>query len=65
MNAGKDKHLLNVPQVANYLGFSIAAIRKWVRRGVIPFDKVNGTIRFDMERINQWLEDETQKHPRR
>jgi len=54
-----EKRLLNVPEVANYLGFSVGAIRKWVRRGMIPFNKVNGGIRFDIERINQWLKDET------
>ena len=54
-----EKRLLNVPEVANYLGFSVAAIRKWVRRGTIPFNKVNGGIRFDIERINQWLQSET------
>jgi len=53
------KRLLNVPEVAVYLGFSVSAIRKWVRRGSIPFNKVNGGIRFDIERINQWLQRET------
>ena len=54
-----EKRLLNVPEVANYLGFSIGAIRKWVRQGTIPYNKVNGGIRFDIERINQWLQEET------
>ena len=53
-----EKRFLNVPEVATYLGFSKSAIRKWIRQGTIPFNKVNGGIRFDMERINQWL----QKH---
>ncbi len=53
------KRLLNVPEVADYLGFSVSAIRKWVRRGMIPFNKVNGGIRFDIERINEWLQKET------
>ncbi len=53
------KRLLNVPEVADYLGFSVSAIRKWVRRGMIPFNKVNGGIRFDIERIDQWLQKET------
>jgi excisionase family DNA binding protein len=43
-----EKRLLNVPEVADYLGFSVSAIRKWVRRGMIPFNKVNGGIRFDI-----------------
>ena len=50
------KRFLNVPEVAVYLGFSTSAIRKWVRRGMIPFNKVNGGIRFDIERINQWTQ---------
>jgi len=49
-----EKRFLKVQEVANYLGFSISAIRKWVRRGSIPFNKVNGGIRFDIERINEW-----------
>jgi excisionase family DNA binding protein len=53
-----EKRFLNVPEVAEYLGFSISAIRKWVRRGTIPFHKVNGGIRFDIQCINQWLEKE-------
>jgi excisionase family DNA binding protein len=53
-----EKRFLNVPEVALYLGFSISAIRKWVRRGVIPFHKVNGGIRFDIQLINEWLEKE-------
>ena len=49
---------VDVAQLANYLGFSTSAIRKWVRRGKIPFNKVNGGIRFDIERIEQWLDRE-------
>ena len=49
-----EKRFYNVGEVAVYLGFSASAIRKWVRRGKIPFNKVNGGIRFDIERINQW-----------
>jgi len=49
-----EKRFLDVPEVATYLGFSNSAIRKWIRRGTIPFSKLNGGIRFDIERINQW-----------
>ena len=49
-----EKRYLSVPEVAEYLGFTTNAIRKWVRRGKIPFNKVNGGVRFDIERINQW-----------
>jgi len=45
-----------VVEVAFYLGFSVSAIRKWVRQSSIPFNKVNGGIRFDIQRLDQWLE---------
>lgn len=50
-----EKRFLSVNEVARYLGFSVSAIRKWVRLGSIPFNKVNGGIRFDIERINEWI----------
>ena len=49
-----EKRFLSVPEVATYLGLSHSAIRKWVRRGTIPFRKLNGAIRFDIQQINQW-----------
>ncbi len=49
-----EKRFLNVSEIATYLGFSKSAIRKWVRLGLIPFCKVNGGIRFDIEQINKW-----------
>ena len=51
-----EKRFLRVPEVATYLGLSTGAIRKWVRLGTIPFRKINGAIRFDIEAIDQWVE---------
>ena len=51
-----ERRYLNVYEVALYLGFSASAIRKWVRQGMIPFNKVNGGIRFDIKRINNWVD---------
>lgn len=51
-----EKRYLNVCEVALYLGFSVSAVRKWVRQGMIPFNKVNGGIRFDIKRINKWVD---------
>ena len=58
-----EKRFLNVPEVAVYLGFSRSAIRKWIRRGLIPFCKLNGGIRFDIERINQWASRHDARQP--
>ena len=51
-----DKRFLSVPEVAQYLGFSTGAIRKWVRLGTIPFRKINGGIRFDIAAIDSWVD---------
>lgn len=65
MTMNSQKQWMTIPQVADYLGFSPGAVRRWVRRRVIPYDTIGGAIRFDMEQINQWLEDETVKHLQR
>ena len=49
-----EQRFLNTPEVAKYLGFSESGIRKWVRKGMIPFNKINGGIRFDIQAIDKW-----------
>lgn len=49
-----DKRFLSVAEVAEYLGLSESAIRKWVRTGQIPFCRINGAIRFDIRAIDGW-----------
>ena len=56
-----EKRFLRVPEVAVYLGFSTSAIRKWVRLGQIPFNKVNGGIRFDIYSIDKWVKNDLAK----
>ena len=56
------KRFLTVNEVAEYLGFSDSAIRKWVRLGVIQFRKINGGIRFDIDHIDQWVEQESKRN---
>ncbi len=49
-----EKRFMSVVEVAEYLGFSQSAIRKWIRKGQIPFSRINGAIRFDIEKIEEW-----------
>ncbi len=49
-----DKRFYNTKEIAAYLGFSISAIRKWIRTGQIPFCRINGGIRFDIQIIDKW-----------
>lgn len=48
------RRFLSVNEVAEYLGLSQSAIRKWIRTGQIPFSRINGAIRFDIQKINEW-----------
>ena len=50
-----EKRFLNVKEISEYLGFSDSAIRKWIRTGRIPFQKINGGIRFDIHAVDKWL----------
>jgi len=50
-----EKRFLTVKEIAIYLGFSVSAIRKWIRTGQIPFCRVNGGIRFDIQEVEKWV----------
>lgn len=49
------KRFYSIKEIAEYLAVSKSGIRKWVRTGQIPFLKINGCIRFDIEAIDKWL----------
>jgi len=49
-----EKRFYTVEEIAIYLGFSVSGIRKWIRLGSIPFCKINGGIRLDIQEINKW-----------
>ena len=51
-----EKRFLTVAEIAEYLGFKQSAIRKWIRLGKIPFNRLNGGIRFDLRLIDQWAQ---------
>ncbi len=56
-----EKRFYTVSEIAEYLGFSVSAIRKWVRLGNIPFCHINGGIRFDIKEIEKWVQKNTQR----
>ena len=49
------KRYYTAQEIADYLSFSIGAIRKYIRNGTIPFVRINGGIRFDIEQIDRWI----------
>ena len=45
---------LDVVQVAQMLGLSVATIRKWVLTGYIPYKKIGRAVRFSASEVQDW-----------
>jgi excisionase family DNA binding protein len=52
---------LDVGQVAEMLGLSIATIRKWVLIRYIPYQKLGRAVRFSAPEIREWVKNRTVK----
>jgi excisionase family DNA binding protein len=52
---------LDVGQVAEMLGLSIATIRKWVLIRYIPYQKLGRAVRFSAPEIREWVKTRTVK----
>ena len=50
---------LDVGQVAEMLGLSIATIRKWVLTGYIPYKKIGRAVRFSPLEVQDWAKAKT------
>ena len=55
------KNWMSVAEIADYLGMSSSTIYQHIAKRQIPFSKVphSSLIRFDQERIDKWLKDNT------
>jgi excisionase family DNA binding protein len=52
----KSKQLLNINQLAAYLGVSVKTIYGWIYRGIIEPERVGPRlIRFDVEKVERWI----------
>jgi excisionase family DNA binding protein len=50
------KPIMNIEEVARYLGVSTATIYRYVKQGKIPASRVGKFWRFRKEKIDAWLE---------
>jgi excisionase family DNA binding protein len=50
---------VGVAALAIYLGLTDNAVRGLVKRGQIPVTRVGRTLRFDLRKIDRWLEAHT------
>lgn len=51
------KEICNIDDLSNYLKIFVSEIRKLVRSKRIPHFKLGNRIKFDLNKINTWLED--------
>ncbi|RJP80239.1 MAG: DNA-binding protein [Candidatus Zixiibacteriota bacterium] len=51
-----EREILDVHQAAEYLGQSEYTVREWVRMRKIPFNRVNGAIKFRRSRLETWID---------
>ncbi|MBF0619896.1 MAG: helix-turn-helix domain-containing protein [Candidatus Omnitrophica bacterium] len=53
-------HLMTIDEVAGYLRVKKRTVYDWVKKGKIPAMKTVGLWRFRKERIDSWLEQESE-----
>jgi len=51
------KRLLSIDELSRFIGISKGTLYNWVSQRKIPFVKCNGLLRFDVDDINRWIED--------
>jgi excisionase family DNA binding protein len=47
--------LVTIKELSGFLKVKEATLYSWVHGGTIPFYKLNGLLRFDMEEILEWV----------
>jgi excisionase family DNA binding protein len=52
--------LVSIKVVAEFLMMKQSTVYSWVHNGSIPFHKINGLIRFDMDEIENWVRKSSQ-----
>ena len=56
MNNAQEKQILTVQDLKEFLNISEATIYKWKRERGLPHIKIGRTLRFNKDRILEWLE---------
>lgn len=51
------KEIYDIKKLSIYLDISVSEIRKLVREKRIPYFRLGNRIKFDLKKINIWLED--------
>jgi excisionase family DNA binding protein len=49
-------HLLTTDEIAEELHVHLQTIYRLIKRGEIPYVKIGGSYRFDLESLKRWIE---------
>ena len=52
-----EKRFLGIKELANFLGIAEGTVYVWVCHRKIPFVKVGRLVKFDIRKIEKWLEE--------
>lgn len=52
-----EKRFLGIRELAEYLGITEGTVYVWVCHRKIPYLKVGRLVKFDMRKIEKWLEE--------
>ena len=55
----KQKTVMNIKEVADYLGVHTSTIYKYAQKGKIPAFKIGSDWRFTKKHIDKWIEERT------
>lgn len=50
-------NLVTIKELSEFLKVKPSTLYFWVHNGTIPFIKLNGLLRFDMDEIQEWVKD--------
>ena len=53
--------LMNVKEVAEYLGVAVPTIYGWTHRNFIPHHKLSNLVKFRKEKIDEWVAQTSEK----
>ncbi len=52
-----NKRLININELSEYIGLSTSTIYSWVSQKRIPFVKCGRLTKFDLQRIDDWIQE--------
>lgn len=54
--------LVTIKEISKLLSVKESTLYSWVNKGSIPSHKINGLIRFDLDKIEEWVKRSRQGH---